>query len=146
MRIFMVAVLISLTLLVRTAAAEEECLIRVNLEQKQLVLSGKKCDMKTFTIAVPRHDLKQLPWEGVITTAEKNPPWYPTESTRKAYLKKKKIELPKYVCHGDPRNAMGKGKITVQFLKPAVKNPIRIHGTNEESSILVRRLRAAASG
>lgn len=134
MRALMIVVLTSAVLLAR-AAAGEECLIRINLEQKQLVLSGEKCDVKTFPIAVPRHDLGQLPWEGVVTAVEKNPSWYPTELTRKAYLKKKKIGLPKHVSHGDPRNAMGRGKITIRFLNTAVKNPIRIHGTNDESSI-----------
>ena len=132
--IFALAILLSAA---KQAAAEalEENVIRIDLEQRKLTLSKGGKEVAEFPIAIPRHALKNLPWEGEAIGAEKNPSWHPTKNIKEYYLEKKGIELPDHLAPGDPRNAMGKGKILIHFTNLNVTDPIRIHGTNDEASI-----------
>jgi lipoprotein-anchoring transpeptidase ErfK/SrfK len=92
-----------------------------------------------FGVCLPKKSLK-LPVRGYIIGVERNPWWYPTEATRADYLAKNKIELPKAIPPGDPRNAMGKVKFKLisDELSDAT---IKIHGTNKPGSIGKRESR-----
>jgi len=88
----------------------------------------------TTIVAVPWFKLS-FPIYGEVKQIINNPCWYPTERYRKAYFKTHGIKLPKVIPPGDPRNAMGKAKIIIRYIKPKITKPYRIHGTNEPETI-----------
>lgn len=112
-------------------------LLTVNIQEKTLILYeifyDEEKELRRYPIAVPQNDWLSLPLIGEVKRIEFNPWWYPTKATRITYLQKKGIDLPNAVPPGDPKNAMGKAKITIVFEKFGI--PIRIHGTNDPSSI-----------
>jgi lipoprotein-anchoring transpeptidase ErfK/SrfK len=107
--------------------------ISIKLSEKKLFLLKNDIEIVSYPVAVPKSAFYKLPAEGELIRIEINPVWYPTEKTRAAYLKTKKMELPKVVSPKDPRNAMGAAKLIIGF--NGFKESIRIHGTNEPSSI-----------
>jgi lipoprotein-anchoring transpeptidase ErfK/SrfK len=107
--------------------------ISIKLSEKKLFLLKNDIEIVSYSVAIPKSVFYKLPAEGELIRIEINPVWYPTEKTRAAYLKTKKMELPKVVSPKDPRNAMGAVKLIIRFNE--IKEPIRIHGTNEPSSI-----------
>lgn len=116
------------------AADEFRYLLSVNVKEKILILhDGAGQELQRYAIAVPKNNWLPLPLAGKIKRIEMDPWWRPTEATKIAYLEKKGVELPDVVPPNDPQNAMGKVKIVIEFEKFA--EPIRIHGTNEPSSI-----------
>jgi L,D-transpeptidase YcfS len=115
--------------------AESEFLIKIDLESRKLVLFENGREISSYPVAVPRNVPQKTPIIGKVVRVEKNPHWYPTEPTRIYYQKKKGVELSQSLKPGDSRNAMGKGKIIIFFQTPEINSAIRIHGTNDESSI-----------
>ncbi|MBU2109922.1 L,D-transpeptidase [Patescibacteria group bacterium] len=114
----------------------EEYLIKISFSEFKLFLfDSEGQELLSFPVALPKITPKNLPIKGKVVRIEKNPYWFPTLLTRKAYLRKKKIELPKMIGPGDSRNAMGMAKIIVLFETPEVNQAIRIHGTNDKDSI-----------
>lgn len=115
-------------------ANEFHYFLEVNIQEKTLIIyDGGKKELQRYPIAIPKNDWLPLPLVGEVKRIEFNPWWHPTKATRIAYFKKKGIDLPKVVPPGDPKNAMGKAKIVVQFEN--FQEPIRIHGTNDPNSI-----------
>ena len=108
--------------------------ISISISEIKLYLFGNEQEGKSYGVGIPRGDYYQLPLTGKLIEIQINPFWKPTESTKAAYLKKKKAELPDIVLPGHPQNAMGKVKFIFDFDQP-IKYPIRLHGTNDESSI-----------
>lgn len=123
------------TLMGAQIACAEEYLIVVKYAEMKLYLYKDGNEYMVFPIAIPRRIPSNLPIKGEVKKVIKDPEWAPTESTRKYYLAKKKIELPKLLKPGDPRNAMGKAKIIINFETKGANQVVRIHGTNDESSI-----------
>lgn len=87
-----------------------------------------------YPVALPRVTPK-LPATGKVVRIIKDPVWYPTESTRKYYLKKKGVELPKRIEPGAKNNAMGKAKMMIVFDGNNIHCAVRVHGTNDPTSI-----------
>lgn len=107
----------------------------VKIDQRIMILMDNKGkEISRYPIAVPA--LKKpypLPLIGTLKRIEFNPVWHPTLKTRAAYLKKKGVILPDFIKPNDPQNAMGKVKFVMEFID--LKEPIRIHGTNDPKSI-----------
>lgn len=118
--------------------ADNDFLIRIDLKSMKLFLIENKKEKTSYPVAVPRVIPKNTPIIGEVVRIKKNPYWYPTEPTRRYYQKKNGIELPRVLKPGDARNAMGVAKIIIIFKTPGVNCTIRIHGTNDESSISQR--------
>ena len=130
-------IIITLLFMPAPASSEEdaEYLIKVSFSKIKLFLFDKDGnELASLSVALPRVSPK-LPVEGEVKAVQTNPFWYPTEPTRKYYLKKYKKDLPQVVGPGDPRNAMGAVKIIIFFETPGINQTIRLHGTNDESSI-----------
>ena len=110
--------------------------ISISFSERKLFIfkNEQRVEMKSYDIAVPKGNYYQLPLTGKLTEIQINPFWKPTESTKADYLEKKKVELPNIVSPGHLKNAMGKVKFIFNFDQP-IKYPIRLHGTNDESSI-----------
>ena len=111
-----------------------EYLIKVDFIKVRLYLYEDGKEIGSFPVALPARTPK-LPISGNVEGVEENPYWAPTKGTREYYFKKTGIELPELIRPGDPRNAMGKGKIRIVFNETHVNRTIRIHGTNDEKSI-----------
>jgi len=111
-------------------------LIKVDFSEFKLIVSNANgTEIITFPVAIPKTTPKSIPIEGEIKHIERNPYWYPTEKTRADYLKNKKIILPRYLPPGHPKNAMGEVKFIINFKTSGINPVIRIHGTNDPSSI-----------
>lgn len=110
-------------------------LLVVKIDERMLILKDNKGrEIRRFPVAVPKSKkYYSLPLIGKLERIEFNPSWRPTLQTRVAYLKKKGVALPDFVKSNDPLNAMGKVKIVINFTN--LKEPIRIHGTNDPKSI-----------
>ncbi len=115
-------------------AIPDDSVIRVIYGEARLIYETSVGIKYEFPVALPQVKQK-LPFTGTIESAERKPSWAPTELTREAYKKKFGQELPKILSSGDPRNAMGAGKIRIRFDDPRIISTIRIHGTNDEKSI-----------
>lgn len=119
--------------------ARAEYIIKINFSEKILLLveavDSSEVVVKTYPVALPERTPRNLPIKGAVVNIIKNPSWSPTQKTRLAYQKKYGAALPKYLAPGDPRNAMGKAKMIVIFDTPGINPSIRIHGTNQPSSI-----------
>ncbi|KKR36118.1 MAG: ErfK/YbiS/YcfS/YnhG superfamily protein [Candidatus Yanofskybacteria bacterium GW2011_GWE1_40_10] len=119
-----------------TLAQESSLSIRIKLSEFRLDVYDGDIIIANFDIATPAVMPKNLPVEALIRNFEMNPRWYPTELTREYYLKRRGIALPKVLEFGDPRNAMGRAIIRLDFIKPGVMpSAVAIHGTNDEKSI-----------
>jgi len=115
----------------------EKLLIHVDFGKRELFLYRGAEVVAKFPVAIPRR-LPRQPVEGVVRQVIRNPWWSPTEPTRNAYFRKYGIELPKHIPPGDPKNAMGVGKIVITFTTPGANQSVRIHGTNTPSQIGMR--------
>jgi lipoprotein-anchoring transpeptidase ErfK/SrfK len=136
MRSLKICLTLVLAMLISKSAMAEEYLIKISFSEIALILfDGDGQELENFPVALPKVTLKSFPIKGKVAKIEKKPYWFPTEKTRKYYFKKKGIELPKVVEPGHPRNAMGEAKIIIAFETPGVNQTIRIHGTNDKSSI-----------
>lgn len=127
---------IVLPLLQLQAEEKSEYLLIVDISKRNLTIyltGNRETEIASYPIAVPKNDWLPLPLVGEVKRIEFDPWWYPTQATRIAYLKKQNVDLPPIVKSNDPKNAMGKAKIVIQFEN--FKTPIRIHGTNDPSSI-----------
>jgi lipoprotein-anchoring transpeptidase ErfK/SrfK len=91
----------------------------------------------TYPVAIARSSVKlNIPVVGEATRVFIHAPWYPTQRSREAYAAQHRGEaLPAMVPYGDPRNAMGIGKIMLAFPPGWTTKPLRIHGTTEPNSI-----------
>ncbi len=98
---------------------------RVNGQGQELI--------RCYPIAAPKRNLKNSPAIGRLKEIWVNPPWWPTEETKKDRLKKG-IVLPNKVKPGEANNAMGKIKFIIDWRGGAAQ-VVRIHGTNEPKSI-----------
>jgi len=136
MRFLKICFIAGLIMLMPGLVLAEECLIKIDFSEMKLILfddTGQ--ELLNFPVALPKITPCNFPIEGRIAKIEKDPYWFPTEPTRKAYFKKRKKELPSAIKPGDPLNAMGAAKIIILFKTAGVNKSIRIHGTNDESSI-----------
>jgi len=129
---------IGLSLISGLSANEHDYLLEVRINERILVFyelnRKEKKELQRFPIAVPvRVAYLPLPLTGEVKKIQINPWWYPTAGTRTAYFKKNGEVLPAVIEPGNPKNAMGKAKIEFQFEN--LNLPIRIHGTNDPSSI-----------
>jgi lipoprotein-anchoring transpeptidase ErfK/SrfK len=114
-------------------------LIKVKMNEKILILLSNGKQKKIYPIAVPRnkkYPLYPLPIVGEIKRIDLHPFWYPTERTRRDFLKKGTY-LPRVIPPEHPMNAMGKARIILQFYEPPndTLRFVRIHGTNRPDSI-----------
>lgn len=119
-----------------SAEEKSEYLLIVDISKRNLTIyltEDGETEIASYLIAVPKNDWLPLPLIGEVKKTELNPLWYPTKKTRIAYLNKNGVELPEIIKPGDQKNAMGLAKIVVEFEN--FKTPIRIHGTNDPSSI-----------
>lgn len=89
--------------------------------------------VRSYPIAAPKRNLKNSPVIGRLKEIWVNPPWWPTEETKKDRLKKG-IVLPDKVKPGEADNAMGKIKFIIDWRGGAAQ-VVRIHGTNDPKSI-----------
>ena len=89
-------------------------------------------------VVLPREQFR-LPVTGTVTRTDTEPTWWPTPNTRAAYQRQHGRELPRAVPYGDPRNAMGDGRIVVAYDQPWMQrfpmNTIRIHGRARASDL-----------
>ena len=122
-------------LLVAGKVFGDEGIIEISYEEAKLSLLSEKGEkIREFPVAVPQFKPK-VSFKGYVSGIERNPFWIPTKGTREAYAKKFGRELPEMLRPGDPRNAMGIGKIKITFDDKKIDPTIRIHGTNDEKSI-----------
>ncbi len=118
------------------AEAQEDYLIAIRLSEFRLILVTMGGTTFDFDIATPLITPKVLPVEATVIGVAMNPPWYPTNRTREAYLLRRNIYLPQVLKPGDPRNAMGRGIIRLKyFISGLIDENVVIHGTNDEKSI-----------
>lgn len=131
---YLIFKIVSGILLIPTELGAE--VISISLSERKLYLfeNEQRIRATSYSVGIPRGDYYGLPLTGKLIEIQINPFWKPTESTKSDYLKKKKIELPDIVLPGHSKNAMGKVKFIFNFDQP-IKFPIRLHGTNNESSI-----------
>lgn len=116
-------------------ALAHDLIIKVSFNEARLyVLNDVGETVNTFPVALPKNKVT-LPITGTVIKAERNPSWGPTKKGRDLYFKKFGKVLPEIVGPGDPLNAMGVGKLYIDFDDPRVNKLIRIHGTNDEKSI-----------
>lgn len=113
----------------QTADGKNYYKILVSFSERKLFLLRDGTTIASYPVAVPRSNFYRLPAKGELVRIEINPFWYPTERTRAAYFKTNQRELPRVISPGDPRNAMGAVKLSIGL------GPIKIHGTNNPSSI-----------
>jgi lipoprotein-anchoring transpeptidase ErfK/SrfK len=119
-------------------AEENNYVITVNFKEFKLSLTDEKGrELKNYPVALPNPSAtpKNLPIRGKVLRIEKDPYWYPTESIREYYWKTKNVNLPKVIPPNSSLNAMGKAKIIMKFEEGKINEPIRIHGTNDPTSI-----------
>lgn len=114
-------------------------LIKISLTDLRLTLmeireEDKWIERMSFEIGGPKGPYLPVPLNGKVTAVDFAPYWYPTEGIRKDFLERKGEELPAAIPPGHPLNAMGAVKIKVVFDKKEGR-PIRIHGTNDQSSV-----------
>lgn len=120
----------------KTAAQDYQYLIRVSIDQRTLFLHKTDNETKiltSFPVAVPKENYYPLPMHGMAESIEIDPYWYPLEQSRALYLRDHGEELPNILPPGDPRNAMGKAKININW--ETTQTPFKIHGTNNPASI-----------
>ncbi len=138
MRSFAGGITFCFALSMQGAGASEtayERTIRVDFRSSELVLTDAAgAKIKAYPVALPKHKVR-LPVEGVVADVIVGAEWRPTEKTRAAYFRRTGKILPKVVPPGHPKNAMGAGKITIDFVTPRADPTIRIHGTNDPASI-----------
>ena len=116
--------------------AQEDYLIIIRLSEFKLVLMANDGTSQEYVVATPTTTPKSLPVEATVRSVQINPSWNPTAPTREAYLRRTNMELPISIKPGDPRNAMGRGIIRLNYLVPGSMDPnVVIHGTNDEKSI-----------
>jgi len=106
-------------------------LIVVDFSTATMNLIEGESVLQTFLVTLPRVT-PRLPIEGMVTKIQVNAWWHPTERTREAYFKKEGKELPKHIPPGHPLNAMGDGKIFIDFSTAWANPAIRIHGMREK--------------
>ncbi len=137
LKIVFCGLILGLFLISSSQADDFDYLLTVSINERNLTLykinTTETEKLGFYPIAAPANDWLPLPLIGKVKKIEINPWWYPTEKTRIAYLKKKGTELPSVLKPDDLRNAMGKAKIIINFEN--FETPIRIHGTNDPSSI-----------
>lgn len=114
-----------------------EQLIVVDISNHRLYFYEMDCGglvlIKSFLVSTPKKGVVRPHGEGYITGIVKNPWWYPTEETKKDYLKNG-IALPDAIPPGDKRNAMGSAKLILSY-ETSKGRVYRIHGTENEDSI-----------
>lgn len=117
--------------------SENFFLIQIEITKRKLtlfeIINKESREIKSWPVAVPAGRYYPLPLYGELKKIEFKPWWYPTKGTREAYFQKRGEELPVALKPGDPRNAMGEVKFIIQF--DNFNFPLRVHGTNDESSI-----------
>ena len=118
-------------------AEEFDHIIRVDFSGARLSLAVCGETLREFPVALPKYN-PALPIEGVVQEVVIGAWWHPTARTRRAYKEKKGIDLPEHISPGDPRNAMGAGKIIIVFTTPGANQTVRIHGTIDRASIGTR--------
>ncbi len=139
MRTFKILIMAILAVffLFNSAKAEDtdDYVIRVKISELILVFENERQAIKIYRIAGPASSNPYpLPLIGRVISIEIDPAWYPTAGTIEFY-KKKGIDLPAVVKPGDTLNAMGKVKFVIEFENWHNSTPVRIHGTNNPSSI-----------
>lgn len=118
-----------------TSTGANDGIIEVWLDKAKLYYFNASGQLiKEYSIAVPKFRQRKS-FTGTVIGVDRNPYWIPTEATRRAYLRRFGRELPKILRPGDPRNAMGSGRIRIAFNEKYANPVIRIHGTNNERSI-----------
>lgn len=94
---------------------------------------------KQYPVVLPRSQFR-LPVTGVITRVDRQPIWYPTPNTRASTP-----GLPKVVPYGHKLNAMGEGRIVIDFDQYWMKNTslkyVRIHGNADYHDLHKRKSR-----
>lgn len=116
------------------ALSQEIYLLEVKLEDRVLILYKNQSEIKRYPVAVPKSNFYSLPQKGKIIKIVYDPWWYPTTKTRRYFFEKKGKFLPEAIPPNSPLNAMGKVKLIILF-ENNLKAPVRIHGTNDPSSI-----------
>ncbi len=134
------AFLLSLLLLApaNLSAAEPEVVsshrIVIDFSDISLCLFDGDKPVASYPVALPRVTPK-LPATGRVVRVIKDPVWYPTESTRRYYFRKKGVELPQRIEPGSKLNAMGQAKLIIVFESGDINHAVRVHGTNDPTSI-----------
>ncbi|MBN2093769.1 MAG: L,D-transpeptidase [Candidatus Zambryskibacteria bacterium] len=119
-----------------TAYSAQSMKIEVDFEKMSLTVSNENGDiLNKFLVALPRVTPPFLPVRGKIKEVILESIWYPSEKTRAYYKHSKGQVLPEAVPFGHPLNAMGVGKIIIDFESKKINPLIRIHGTNDPGSI-----------
>lgn len=112
-------------------------IIYVDFQSAQLHLLNEFWEnIYLCSVALPRNnDNFSFPVYGEVRLVTHHPIWYPTQESKNTYKKLHNEDLPSFISYGDKRNAMGNGKIIIDFIIGKTKNFSRIHGTNDEKSI-----------
>ncbi|MCX6800447.1 MAG: L,D-transpeptidase [Candidatus Falkowbacteria bacterium] len=126
-----------------TGHTGEGLIIKVDLAKGILVLSRAGSTIVTYPVVLPlikNYADFNLPATGSIRNVIIGAWWYPTTDTKATYWKKKHIRLPDRVPPGDKLNAMGEGKIEMQFNTGSnIPATVRIHGNAKEKDLHKRR-------
>lgn len=92
-----------------------------------------------FPVVLPKNQFP-LPVTGIVTRLDRYPTWYPTPNTRASMP-----GLPKVVPYGHRLNAMGEGRIVMDFNESWMRNTalqfVRIHGNANPHELHQRKSR-----
>ena len=132
----------SAALVAPSPAQEEAGVIRVDFRTATLTYVVRGEVQLKARVVLPRPRAQYpLPVTGKVTRVWIGAPWYPTENIRRSYKRRTGKELPRVIPGGDPRNAMGAGKVMMRFDQRTISPSVRIHGNAREED-LGRRLSA----
>ncbi len=112
-------------------ANQRHFLIRVSLKELKLYLIDLEDNVFSYPVAGPSFGSYPYALEGIVQEIQIKPVWYPTEKTRRDFLKKGR-RLPRAVPPG-PQNPLGAAALKIHWTN--WKEPVLIHGTNDPSSI-----------
>jgi len=93
-----------------------------------------------FYVVLPRNTYS-LPVTGRVKQIILQPEWRPIRATRDDYFRLHGEVLPERIPYGDPRNAMGEGKIIIAFDQVHIPPSVRIHGNGRREDLRKRRSR-----
>lgn len=135
MEVYMKLFFIFALFLAKGFALEDQTFnLRVDFKKAVLTVSKGEELVMQFKVATPIVQ-KHSPVVGEVKKVEVGVNWYPTEPTRRAYKKRTGEELPKVVPAVHKLNAIGAGKIHINWMSGNMSPVIMIHGTNDNASI-----------
>lgn len=119
----------------------EKNFVIVDFSKGTLVVKSPKSEILVKTeVVLPRKEFYKLPVIGVVTDTTNKPTWTPTETMHK----EKPGKYKKFYRPGEPGNAMGHCKVSMDFspsgeIKAQQLTGVRIHGNAKTTDLKKRK-------